>query len=278
VYVPPGHDAAKPAPLVLAFHGGEGSAATAERGLMFNPIADRDGIIMVYPQGTAQGAKGFHWNDGRVSPRFPGAEKVDDVGFIRVLIGKLREDYRIDPLRIYATGNSNGGFFTQRLGWELSDILAAIGPSAGTLGVEFEKSFAPKHPVHVIHLHGTRDPAVPFEGGMVIGQGGLCLSAPRMVDLWVKANGCITPPKVETLPKKTDNAAMKVHREAYAPGTKGAEVVFYVLEGHGHNWAGRTSTNPRAGPSTLELNAAQVIWDFFSKHPKVPARDSQAKD
>jgi len=257
---------------VLAFHGGEGSAQVAEAGLGFNPLADEHGFIVAYPQGLPNPGKGFGWNDGRVSPRFPGREKVDDVGFIRALIAALQAELKVDPRRIYATGNSNGGFMSHRLGWELSDVLAAIAPSAGTLGAALEKDFAPKHPLHVLHIHGTADPAVPFNGGEVIGRGGLALAAPRMVELWVKANGCVTPPKVERLPKTTRDAT-QVIRETYAPGAKGAEVIFYRIEGHGHNWPGRAprgGLNPLAGPTTAELNAAEVVWAFFASHPKAP--------
>ncbi|MBU6180547.1 MAG: prolyl oligopeptidase family serine peptidase, partial [Verrucomicrobia bacterium] len=274
--IPPGYDGSRSVPLVLAFHGGEGSAAVAEAGLGFNPLADQHGFIVVYPQGTPNPGRGFGWNDGRVSPRFPGRETVDDTGFIRALITALKTELRVDEHRIFAAGNSNGGFMTQRLAWKLGDLLAAVAPSAGTLGAALETDFAPEHPVHVLYLHGTADPAVPFEGGEVIGRGGLAISAPRMVELWVKANACKIPPKVETLPKTTGDAT-RIVRETYAPGPKGAEVVFYRIEGHGHNWPGRVSrgVNPQAGPSTGELNAAEVAWAFFASHPKAilpPAR------
>src|SRR5262245_2037870 len=51
-----------PAPLVLVLHGGGGSGGNmewlTERG--FNRIADRDGAVIVYPDGIGKG-----WNDGR---------------------------------------------------------------------------------------------------------------------------------------------------------------------------------------------------------------------
>jgi polyhydroxybutyrate depolymerase len=176
IRIPRGYNAAQPVPLLLVFHGGEGSPQAAEWGLGFNPLADRHGFIVAYPQGTANPAQGFGWNDGRVSPRFPGREKVDDVGFIRELITRVSAEFNVDARRIYATGNSNGGFMVQRLGWELSDLLAAIAPCAGTLGPEFAQNFAPRHPVHVLAMHGTLDPAVPFFGGEVIGRGGYAIS------------------------------------------------------------------------------------------------------
>ena len=48
-------------------------------------------------------------------------------------IGKLLQIYPIDPKRIYATGISNGGMMSHRLGIELSDRFAAIAPVVGAV-------------------------------------------------------------------------------------------------------------------------------------------------
>lgn len=266
IRIPPAYDGSKAVPLVLAFHGGgqRGLAITAERGFGFNPLADKHGFIAVYPEGVEH-----HWNDGRESPRFPNATKIDDVGFIRDLIDHLERTYKIDPDRIYATGASNGGFISHRLGWELSEKLAAIAPVAGTFGKAMASKFAPQHPLHVLHIHGTKDAAVPFDGGTVIGQGGLVISVAETVGLWVQVNGCIEKPVVDYLPKKDDGDPTKVRRESFAAGDKGAEVVLLAIEGHGHNWPGRPAIGNLAGPGTKQLNAEEVIWDFFRAHPKL---------
>src|SRR4051794_12872318 len=232
LHIPPSYDGSRPVPLVLAFHGGGGTSVNAERGFGFNPLSDRHGFLAVYPQGVEN-----HWNDGRTGPRFPKATEIDDVGFMRSLIDRLAKAYRIDPRRIYATGMSNDGFFSHRLGWELSDVLAAIGPAAGTLDPDVAAKFAPEHPVHVLHMHGTKDRAVPFEGGEVVAKGGQCISVARMIALWVKADGCKESPKVESLPEKDADDGTKVRRETYEPGELGAEVILYTIEGQGHNWA-----------------------------------------
>lgn len=266
IRIPPAYDGVKAVPIVLAFHGGgqRGLAITAERGFGFNPLADRHGFIAVYPEGVEH-----HWNDGRTSPRFPNATKIDDVGFIRDLIEHLEKTYKIDPDRIYATGASNGGFISHRLGWELSGKLAAIAPVAGTFGKDMASKFAPQHPIHVLHIHGTKDAAVPYEGGTVIGQGGQVISVADIVGLWVKANGCKSQPVIENLPKKDENDPTKVRRESFAAGDNGADVILLAIEGHGHNWPGRPAVGNLAGQGTKQLNAEEVIWEFFRKHPKV---------
>ncbi|MCX7013162.1 MAG: hypothetical protein NTW86_11500 [Candidatus Sumerlaeota bacterium] len=47
-------------PPALAFHGGEGSAEAAERGLRPDPLSDKRGFIGVYPRGESVPGRGFH--------------------------------------------------------------------------------------------------------------------------------------------------------------------------------------------------------------------------
>ncbi|UCE26200.1 MAG: phospholipase, partial [Candidatus Coatesbacteria bacterium] len=60
VHVPEGYDGPEPVPLVLALHGGGGKAEKMDKLTGFNDVADREGFIVVYPQGEDK-----HWNDGR---------------------------------------------------------------------------------------------------------------------------------------------------------------------------------------------------------------------
>src|SRR5262245_12813252 len=85
VYVP--QRLHEPVPLIFVLHGGGGSGANME--LMtrqgFNRAADRDGAIVVYPDGV-----GRNWNDGRTGVRSKAMEEnVDDVGFFRALVREL---------------------------------------------------------------------------------------------------------------------------------------------------------------------------------------------
>src|SRR5437773_5163863 len=83
--------------LVLAFHGGYGQASGMAGLTGLSKLADREGVIVVYPDGIRR-----HWNDGRST--IP--DDVDDIAFISKLIDKLVSQYRIDPNRVYATGIS----------------------------------------------------------------------------------------------------------------------------------------------------------------------------
>ena len=95
----------------------------------FDELATRDQWVVAYPDGL------YHrWNDGRNDATSrSSAERVDDVLLISTLIDHLKELYSIDTNRVFATGMSNGGMMTERLGCELSDKIAAIAAVAGSL-------------------------------------------------------------------------------------------------------------------------------------------------
>ena len=94
IHVPSFYDNSKQYPLVLALHGrgsnGLGMILLSRRG--FNNLADRDGFIMVYPDGIE-----LNWNDGRMDEEANDRahrENIDDVGFISALIDYMIRDYQ----------------------------------------------------------------------------------------------------------------------------------------------------------------------------------------
>ena len=92
-------------PVVLDFHGGGGNATSTEKSFGFDNIADIKKFIVVYPEGLHKG-----WNDGRKDGKLQ--HTADDVAFVSQLIDKLIREENADSARIYATGISNGAFFS----------------------------------------------------------------------------------------------------------------------------------------------------------------------
>lgn len=266
VYVPPSYDGAEPAPLVLALHGGRGTGEKMERNTGFDPLADREGFIVVYPDGI-----NHHWNDGRADRRHEDVRDVDDVGFISALIDHLIEGYEVDPKRVYVTGVSNGGILARRLGAELSEKIAAIAPVAAAIPVSgnTKEPLAPRsgeqEPVSVAMINGIEDRLVRWEGGYVLGErGGETLPAPETAGRWARTNACAPEPRVEYLPDRVPDDGIRTRRETYAGCAQGNEVVLYALEGGGHGWpASKLVRN-----SEHEIEATEVVWAFFEEHSK----------
>jgi polyhydroxybutyrate depolymerase len=264
VHLPLSYDARKRWPLVLALHGGGGAGPGTQRLTHLGEIADRRGFIVVYPDGIRRG-----WADGRSTTA---AERsgVDDVGFISALLDKLAGEYSIDSARVYATGISNGGFMAQRLACELSGRVAAVASVAATVGEGLAARCKPSRRVPVMMIHGTEDPLVPWAGGEVkVGARGRILSVNATVRKWASLDGCASTPIVTESEKRSADG-MHVRREVF-PGCKdGAEVVLYAIEGGGHTWSGGLQYLPERiiGKTSREIDAGEVIWEFFSRHPK----------
>jgi polyhydroxybutyrate depolymerase len=256
VHIPKGHDPKKPTAVVLALHGAamNGSMMVWFSGL--NRTSDKEGFIVVYPNGTGVGPF-LTWNAGG----FKG-KRADDVAFIGRLLDDLGTAVKVDEKRVYACGMSNGGMMCYRLAAELSDRIAAIAPVAGTMAIEESK---PKRPVPVIHFHGTQDNMVPFE--MKKGKTPSFMKlkgVEESVQTWVKLNGSDEKPKADVLSKDGDE--MKVTRRVYGGGKNGAEVVLIVIEGGGHTWPGQQPPVGFIGKSATNISANDLMWEFFQKH------------
>ncbi len=244
-------------PVVLAFHGGFGTGAGMGSLTHLNATADRNGFVVVYPDGLRRS-----WNDGRSNT--PAEHRhVDDVAFVSQLIDRLVRDDHVDARRVYATGISNGGMFTERLGCDLAGRLAGIAPVAGPLPSDL--SCHPARPLPVLVIHGTADPLVPYDGGHVRGRGGggSVLSVSATADVWLRRDAC-TGSTTVTLPDRSDDGTRVRLREGTGC-TPHTGVAVYTIVGGGHTWPGGLQYLPErlVGRTSRDLDAGQVMWDFF---------------
>lgn len=158
LHVPPTLDPSRPAPLVLAFHGGGGDAASFADRTRLSQMADRNGYIIAYPQGIKNS-----WNtQGEPAVGFASRNGIDDVGFARAMIGQISASYPVDPSRIFAVGMSAGGMMAYSLACDMPDQISAIAVVAGTMT---DSTCAGVAGISLLHIHGTNDQNVPMMGG-----------------------------------------------------------------------------------------------------------------
>jgi polyhydroxybutyrate depolymerase len=260
LHLPPVYDGKRLLPLVIVLHGGGGNAEGAVRMTGFSGKADKEGFVVVYPNGSGRlKTRLLTWNSGNCCG-YAMDKDVDDVGFIGALIDELVNTRAIDPKRVYVTGMSNGGMMTYRLGCELSDKIAAIAPVAGALNVE---NCQPSSPVSVIIFHGTADEHVLYNGGEPIRKVDRHYRADKSVayavSFWVKHDSC------SETPRRTEKG--NIRTEIYDGGKDGSEVVLYTVNGGGHAWPGGQAYLLGTEP-TKEISATDLMWDFFVRHPK----------
>ena len=264
LHLPAGYAPNKSYPLVLLFHGGYGSGAHFLAMTQFGAKADKEGFIVVAPDGIDR-----HWNEGKGT----GNGTIDDVGFVRQLIRNLESRLAIDQKRIYATGFSNGGEFASRLGCELSDTLAAIGSAAGPLAANLLASCSPGA-IAVIGIQGAADPLAPLAGGESGGgfagaKGGAVASTAQTMKLWATADRCNVNPNVANIPPSV-NDGTRVVKYSYSGCAAGTSVVYYVVQGMGHDWPPEQGALARRMNSSTShnINATDAMWAFFNAHSR----------
>ncbi|HYL58869.1 MAG TPA: PHB depolymerase family esterase [Candidatus Acidoferrales bacterium] len=269
VHLPPTFDGKSKMPVVFMLHGAGGSGAGADVETGWCAKSDREGFIVILPDGTLPRPSmpprfllnPRIWNDGS-GRGAAGKENVDDVGFISAIIDLMEARYGADPDRIYCTGFSNGASMTFSVGVNLSNRVAAIAPVSGHLWLR-QRQLA--YPVPLLFIIGTEDPLNPIAGGEVKLPWGTQHHPPVEDTLkeWGRMLGC--GPQVETALDRNG-----VKELVYDRCAKTGEVVYYRIDGLGHVWPGGKNRLPEkwVGKPSDKLNATDVIWEFFKAHPR----------
>ena len=156
----------KAAKLVIACHGGHGSAEK-----MLPRVPGRAGYVTVYPSGSDNGAFGLARVDGNFlswhtygpdeiesAQGWAGANKVNDELFLSSLIAECKARY--GTIGTYGVGVSRGGMMVYHMSLALDafDAVAGIATSI-TSGTKY----TPSGLVPNLHIHGDDDHLVSWE-------------------------------------------------------------------------------------------------------------------
>lgn len=246
-------------PVVVALHGSPGTYWEPDG--QWSRKLDLVGAVGIYPQAlpNSTGHQVWSYHD----PRRP-----DDITFFRTIIAAVQSQLFPDPKRIYLTGFSAGGGMAFGAAKDMPDVLAAIAP------VEAVGSAYPvpaKAPVAVLMLQGSADSMARLCGWPPSPNPP---SFDANFDFWAKNNRCTSfnAPPVCTGGKWNGNELRS------ATGCQAnTDVTLYVLVGGRHFWYWVPFTVPpgtSVRPYNQKLNAttgtyeADIIWDFFLRHPK----------
>jgi polyhydroxybutyrate depolymerase len=233
LHVPAGY-VGDPVPLVVDFHalGDNGMAQRAGSGFLRK--SDEEGFLAAWPKGLERS-----WNVSGACCGFAAANDIDDVGFARAVVADIAARSAIDSARVYATGQSNGGGLTQRLGCEAADLFAGIAPAAFPLPSGLATECQPARPIPVVHFHGLNDNTVAYDGSLLLP------GAVESHESWAAINQCTgSPVRILT----SGNSFCDAYQEC-AGGA--INVLCSVASGH---WV---YVNP-------DIDVADVAWDLLS--------------
>lgn len=264
VHVPKGYDSSRKMPVLFHFHGGSGSAESGASSSGFSKFSDERGFIAVYGEGTTGVIKLRSWNAGGCCGSSQAKNKnVDDVGYVREVLSRVKTNFQVDETRVYMTGMSNGSMLVNRLACEVPDLFAGAAAVSGTIQVD---TCSPTKHIPMLIMHGTADTNVPYTGG----QGESILNRSTFISVedtfkdWGKRNGCTGTVTTTALKPLIDDGT-SVDRLTYATCPSKQDVVLYRINGGIHGWPGGG-----AGTNRLELkrpsqaiSGSETILSFF---------------
>jgi polyhydroxybutyrate depolymerase len=168
--LPASYDGQKPWPVIFAFHGaGNKSAAWFDTNTDLRAQTEEKAIL-VFPEGPAKPDGSLSWV--YLSP--------DNVLFVDAMIDWLKKSLCLDPSRLFATGQSSGGYMAMTLGCQRGTVFRAVATSSGGI---LEPGPCTGNP-HVLMRTGRADTAATHD------------SVVKTRDFWTMHKACgATPPR-----------------------------------------------------------------------------------
>ena len=242
VYIPSSYTPSSNSPLLFVFHGYGSSATNILYYSNFQGLAEQDGYILVYPQGSLLNGV-THWNVGGWTV----GSTVDDVSFTEDIIDIIANEYYINTDRIYSTGMSNGGYMSYGLACN-STKFAAIASVTGSMTPEIDNNCAPNHPTPILQIHGLQDFTVRYTGAV------WSLSIPDVMEYWSSFNTCDEEPST-IINDLNDGSYILFDSYQNCSNSVGVELILHSTMGH--TWP---SINNHS------ISATEQIWSFFGKY------------
>jgi polyhydroxybutyrate depolymerase len=171
VYVPDSAPPPSGRALVVVLHGGLGNAERivggegGESGLNLDKLADKDGFVVAYLNGTPVtlrlGDQFLGWNAG--GGCCGQSVSSDDERYISGAVAYLEQKYGVDPARVFGIGHSNGAMMAQRMVCD-THVFAATVAVSGPLNLPVT-ACPDARGQRVLAIHGAADQNVPIAGG-----------------------------------------------------------------------------------------------------------------
>src|SRR6185295_10403527 len=164
--VPVGYDSSKAHALVLGFHGSGGTREQLRGYMNLEGPAAGEGVF-IYPSGLVRKEGGVaEWDLSATS---------EDLVLVDRLIEQYTGELCVDRARIFATGHSFGGCFSNAVGCFRGNVLRAVAPVAGC-GQSRNAACVGKPAV--MQIHSPKDTQVQYS------------TAIRLCTRYLRANSC----------------------------------------------------------------------------------------
>ena len=213
-------------PLVVVLHGygANGFAESAYLGTHTLPQMGK--AFVIEPDGLVDSTGKQYWN---ADPYCCDLDHTnpDDVRYLGGLIDDVTAAWPVDPEAVLVVGHSNGGYMAYRLACDRADVVSNIAVLAG---VATSTPCNPSRAVEVLHIHGTADTLVPYDGGGIA-----AMSALGSVQQWAGHDRCgttLTTGAALDLESTLPGAETQVQTVDGCPA--GTSVTFWSIVGGSH--------------------------------------------
>lgn len=240
--------------LIMMLHGCKQSPVDFAKGTGMNALADRHGLIVVYPAQSRRANMQSCWN------WFGPADQMRDAGEPAILAGlaqKMQRDHAIPHGRSFVAGLSAGAAMAVILGQTYTDVFSGVGAHSGlpykaahnarsafaamgSGGPDAQKA----RPIPTIVFHGDADSTVHPANGHHI------------------AGAAATGPQVQ----EDGNAGKRSFTRSSTLSPHGHPVMeHWTIAGLGHAWSGGHSAGSYTDPDGPDASAEMVR--FFLNLP-----------
>jgi len=245
--------------IIFVLHGSTSDGQSIRQGMAyeFDKIADREGLVVVYPTGYEN-----HWNDCRGTADYTAnTNDVNDFNFLLAIGNHIETKLNTTFQYRFATGHSNGGHMCYKLA--LEHPISANLPIDDNLDCDKSEQFVP-----ICLINGTADPINPYEGGLVEIMGntsrGSVLSTHATMEYWTGLGNCSTPQVIKLENKVTSDNSSVVQTSWRCDST--IQAIEYKIVDGGHTIPHPESRAPKLfGVTNQDINAPEVIWQFFKQ-------------